>query len=395
MKARILLIWTLACKDWKLFLADRQGALLCFLVPILLASAFGTIFHRPAQSELPRLPVLLVVEDDSPFTGRVADALQANPHLVVERCTRASALARHAQNDNGVVLVLPAGFKRGFATDTETANRPEVEIHCQPGREYEGRWAEGVLTEVFLKQSAQEWLPPLAGASPLSLERPFAVRHQCLAGECSLAAHAYSLSFCGMTLQYLLFWGMDSGLLWLRERRRGLWRRVHVAPVSLSSLIAGKVLSTAVVALALIGVTFGFGAVVFGVRVNGSLLAFGGVALAAALLSATTGLLVASLGGTEGRARSLSILAILALSLLGGLWLPSFLMPTWVQRLALALPTTWASRGLNAVTWRGQGWTQVGPAILMVLAFALAFLLVALWRFSAQDHQRCCKGDCG
>ena len=39
----------LAGKDWRLFWADRRAAALCFLVPVVLASAFGLIFARPAQ----------------------------------------------------------------------------------------------------------------------------------------------------------------------------------------------------------------------------------------------------------------------------------------------------------------------------------------------------------
>ena len=51
-----------------------------------------------------------------------------------------------------------------------------------------------------------------------------------------------------MTLQYLLFWGMDSGLLLLRERRLGIWRRLRAAPVSRLTLLAGRALATALVA---------------------------------------------------------------------------------------------------------------------------------------------------
>src|SRR5213078_1852815 len=106
----------------------------------------------------------------------------------------------------------------------------------------------------------------------------------------ALSIHAYSHSFCGMTLQYLLFWGMDSGLLLLRERRQGIWRRLRAAPVTPLSLLTGKALATALVALAQIAVTFGVGAAFFGVRLTGSWAGFVAVALAAALLSAATGL---------------------------------------------------------------------------------------------------------
>jgi ABC-2 type transport system permease protein len=188
-----------------------------------------------------------------------------------------------------------------------------------------------------------------------------------------------------MTLQYLVFWGMDSGLLLLRERRQGIWRRLQTAPITPETLLAGKALATALVALAQIMATFAFGALVFRVTVNGSPIGFLLMALTAAVLSASTGLLVAAVGGNEGRARSVAILVILTLSLLGGLWLPAFLLPAWVQRLALALPTTWASHGLEGVTWQGMQLAAAWPCALALLGFSAVFLLVAWWRLTRAD----------
>jgi ABC-2 type transport system permease protein len=53
----------MACKDLRLFVADRRGLVLCFAVPILLASLFGAVFDRPAGEAI-RLPLLVVAADD-------------------------------------------------------------------------------------------------------------------------------------------------------------------------------------------------------------------------------------------------------------------------------------------------------------------------------------------
>jgi ABC-2 type transport system permease protein len=109
------------------------------------------------------------------------------------------------------------------------------------------------------------------------------------------------------------------------------------------------------------------------------------MALAAALLSAATGLLVAALGGNEGRARTVAILVILTLSLLGGLWLPAFLLPAWARTLALALPTTWAARGLEGVTWQGMNFAGAWPCALALVGYSVVFLAVAWWRLVRAD----------
>jgi ABC-2 type transport system permease protein len=285
---------------------------------------------------------------------------------------------------DGVAIVLPADFDA--VAHPAAPVPPCVQILHHPGHEVESRWVEGILTEAVFREAAREWLGPLARLRPdlARLDRPFTVQRAALPAGGALSSNAYSHSFCGMTLQYLLFWGVDSGLLLLRERHGGIWRRLRAAPVNDSTLLAGKALATALVALAQIAATFAFGALAFGVTVTGSLPGFALMVLSAAVLSAATGLLVAALGGNETRARSVAIVVILTLSLLGGLWLPAFLLPAWAQRLALALPTTWAARGLEGVTWQGMGFACAWPCALALGGFSLAFVAVAWCRLAGE-----------
>ena len=162
--------------------------------------------------------------------------------------------------------------------------------------------------------------------------------------------------------------------------------------MTLTTLLTGKALATAIVALLQIAATFGFGRLAFGVTITGSVAGFALLAVAAALLSAATGLLVAALGGEEGRARSVAILAILILSMLGGLWLPSFLLPEWVRRAALALPTTWAARGFEGVSWQGMGFLAAARCAGVMTGFSAVFLAVALWGFARAEARRTAEG---
>lgn len=366
------LVWELARKDLLLFAADRRGMLLCFAIPIVLASAFGAIFHR-TEAE-PARPRVLIVAADSPLCRRIIDAFCASDQVQASPCDLPTARRRLASESDHVVVVLP-----GDLLKPEAGSLPTIELWHPPRCHWEARWVEGVLTEIVLRECAREMFAPLLRGLEGKLERPFTVARRTEAATGALAANAFSHSFCGMTLQYLLFWGMDSGLLLLRERRQGIWRRLRAAPITWLTLLSGKALATAMIALAQIAVTFAFGRIVFGVTITGSYLGFVLMALAAALLSSATGLLVAAVGGNEGRARSIAILVILTLSLLGGLWLPSFLLPSWAQWLSLGLPTTWAARGLEGVTWQGMSLAGALPCALALCGFSAVFLAVA-WR---------------
>ena len=376
------LILAVAGKDWRLFWADRRAAALALAVPVVLASAFGLVFARPAAvRSAPRLPVAVVVEAPGPFARSVADQLLASDRFAAVEMTRAEAEAAVADRRPGVAIVLPAGFDAaaGWAAG---GDRPPVEILHHPTTGAERQWAEGVLTETVMRQVARTRFGGLADAA---LAPPFHAEAVAVGGAAGF--DSYTHSFCGMTLQYLLFWGMESGLLFLRERRRGAWTRVRAAPVPLAAVIAGKAVATAGIALLMVAVTFAVGRAAFGVTAAGSWAGFALLALAGCGLAAATGLLVAAVGGTEARARSVSIVVILGVSMLGGLWLPAFLLPEWVRDAALALPTTWAMRGLDRVTWQGRGLADALPYVAAVAAFAAAFFALAAWRLTAAERR--------
>ena len=382
MGRQLRLIWDLARNDWKLFLADRRAAALCFIVPILLASVFGLVFDRPSQRMgSPKLPLLVVVEDDTSATRAVVAELMAGCHVEARVVDRMEAERAVERRDCGVAVVFPTGF-------SGPGKKPAVELLHHPLAALESQWAEGLLTEVLMKRAAREYLAPMGLSVDAAAARSFDVKRATLPADSGHAFNAYSHSFSGMTLQYLLFWGLESGLLFLRERQRGLWRRMRAAPVPLTTALLGRATATAAIALAQIATTFAFGWAVFGVTIDGSWLAFIGLALGIAVLAAATGLCVAAVGGTEARARSVFIVVILALSMLSGLWLPAFLLPGWVREVAEVLPTTWAMRGLDGVTWQGMGFSAVWPSVAAVTGFTAAFFALAVVRFQWSESRR-------
>ncbi|QEL16577.1 ABC transporter permease [Limnoglobus roseus] len=376
--AKLSLILTLAGKDWRLFWADRRAAVLSFVVPILLASAFGLIFDRPSHADSQvKLPLLIVVEGDSPFVRQVVADLEGCSRIETQVVSREEADRRLEDRRPGVAVVIPAGFE-------QFAERPTLEIRHHPLCAMEAQWAEGVVTEVVMKRYAADRLGPLVGT--LALQPPFET-HAVAVGGPETRFNSYSHSFCGMTIQYLLFWGMESGLLLLRERRRGVWQRLRAGPVPFSTVLIGKAFATAGIALLQALTTFAFGYLAFGVTVGPSVVGFLVMAFVVCLFAAAIGLLVAAVGGTESRARSVSVLAILGLSMLGGLWLPTFLLPGWLRDVSLSLPTTWAMRGLEGATWQGRDFLGTLPSVAAVLGFTALFLTVAWWKLAAAEKR--------
>ncbi|NBY02985.1 MAG: ABC transporter permease [Planctomycetes bacterium] len=279
-KQQLNFLWILASKDIRLFLVDKKAATLCFLIPIILASGFGYVFSKPLQNEDLKLPILVIREDNSPLAIKLTDALLKSPKLNAEPASREEALAKIERRSARIALVIPMDFASQIALKKKI---PAIEILHHPSASLESKWAEGIFTEIAFHAAAPEllgfWLP---GTASLKLERPFEVKKEPFPKGIDISRQAYSHSFSGMTMQYLLFWGMDCGLLLLRERRQGIWKRLKASPIPLPTLLGGKIIATAIIALTQIFFTFSFGSLVFGVAINGSIFGFFLMAMATA-----------------------------------------------------------------------------------------------------------------
>jgi ABC-2 type transport system permease protein len=210
---------------------------------------------------------------------------------------------------------------------------------------------------------------------------PYDVKQEAVTARKGVQYNGMAHSFAGMSVQFILFMGIDAGLIVLTQRRSGMWKRMQAAPISRFVVIASRAASAALIAMLILAVVFGFARLAFGVRVEGSWAGFVGVCAAFSIMTATFGLLVAVLGKTPEGTRGISILATLVLVMLGGSWVPTFIFPQWLQNLTVAVPTRWAVDGLDGMLWRGLGFDAALPAIAALLGFALLFGSIAVWRF--------------
>jgi ABC-2 type transport system permease protein len=170
-----------------------------------------------------------------------------------------------------------------------------------------------------------------------------------------------------------------------REKNEGTFRRLQAAPVSRTILLAGKLLPYYIVNLIQIALMLGFGVLVFHISLGTYPLTLIPVAMVTALVSTGLGLMITTLGKTQEQAGSLSSILSIVLSALGGMMVPVYVMPSFMQSLSKAIPQSWALSALQDVIVRGQGLEAVLPALAVLLGFALVFWTVGLRRFRFSD----------
>jgi ABC-2 type transport system permease protein len=359
---------------------------------------------------------------------------QQDENLAVVITTAADARERVRRGRTSVALILPSGFgdgaARSFFRSPEVQAKPQLDVLFDPSRTAEVGMVRGIFTEHAMQAVGQQMfsgstgrqnlrdalssldsssMPPdtktklramlasvlayqdaVAPAGQAStagpvFSMPYTVREEAVTARPNATYNAYAHSMAGMAIQFLLFAMANHGIEILMERQRGLWKRLRSAPVSRYVILAGKAASGAVISLASLLVSFAFVMIVFGVRIEGSIVGFLAICLACALMAATLGVLVAAVGNSPGTARGLTTFGILMMVMLGGAWFPMFLFPAWLQTATLVIPVRWAVDGLDAMTWRGVGLAGAIVPTLMLLGFAAVFATIAVARFRWEE----------
>jgi ABC-2 type transport system permease protein len=367
----LILLWELVRKDLRQFTADRRALLISFAVPIAIASFMGTLFGSTNTSgSTAKIPLLVVDQDNSKISQAAVKKLTESPTLSVTLSSLTEAQEAIRSGKSGLAIVYPTGFGEQAQAAFTGGPPPVVQNLIDPSHSIEAQAIRGVVMQSTIRAlTGSEAKPPFE----ISMVKETANNSDTWSG----VAHAFS----GMAVQGLLFWAIESAMVILRERKMGIWNRLRASPVPASTLIIGRLLSATLRATMILTAVLGFGMLFFGIRVHGSWPGLVLLGLSAAFMASSFGLFVAALGKTEAQSRGLTILAVLSMTMLGGAWFPTFLMPKWVQTISLAIPVRWAVDGLDGMTWRGNGFGAASLDAAYLVGFAVIFTAIALRRF--------------
>ena len=420
-------IWAIAVKDFRVFTSDRKGMVISYAVPVVIASFFGLMFAAPPK--VSKMAIEVVSSDSDPTTQAIVSSMKSSDAFTVKEVSESAAREDVKNGKVGVAVVFPPGFGKQASRAMFYGNKPKLTVLFDPTKQMETQIVKGALMQNVMEQVSKAAMSGPSGQTNFeeavasldknpdasseqkkalrgmfenwqNLEKANTAKPKPEAGsgamrtpfeidELSMTAKepgedsgsALTHIFAGMAVQGILFWGFDAAMGTLRDKRTGVWKRLRAAPLSKASLLLGKALSSTVIGASVLAVVFGVGLLVFHIQVLGSLIGFCLVGLATAIMTATFGLFVAALGRTEGQSRGLSVLAVLMMSMLGGAWFPTSMMPEAVRTVSMFIPVRWAVDGFDAMAWRGVGLSgAIGP-VAGLLSFSAFFAIIAVARF--------------
>ncbi len=392
----------LALKDLSQMLRDKRSLLFLVAMPIIFTLFMGFAYRSGGQSDEnvdKRIPLALVdPEPDSRLNKLFATRLGSSAAIRAVSMGEAAAMEAFQKGDVAGVLLVPAGFgeKPGAQLKliAEAASSQGQSLYQSlrvPVSELMSA-VEIARMSADLQSKPAEYTPALALAwskwdanANVSLVRiEQAVAKQADSGDWT-GGNPYNQSSPGTLVQFAIFGLMTSAQILLQERKSRTLQRLITTAMKPWEIVAGHL-------LAMFSLTFLQTAllVVFGqlaLNVNylreplGALL----VAVALGLWVASMGLLIGIIAKGDDQVVLFSLIAMFLFSALGGAWFPLEVAGGAFAAIGKVMPSTWAMTGFQNILIRGLGLESVWMAVGILSAYALAFLLLAVWRFRKME----------
>jgi ABC-type polysaccharide/polyol phosphate export permease len=186
----------------------------------------------------------------------------------------------------------------------------------------------------------------------------------------------------GMNLLGSGIWGVGFSVVQARQKK--LLKRFMATPMRRSHYLLGFILSRLIFLFVEVVALVGFGRLMFGVGVRGSIIVLAAVAILGALSFAGLGLLVASRARTIEGVSGLMNLVMLPMWILSGTFFSYARFPDVMIPFVKALPLTALNDALRAVMIDGAALTSLGGSLAIVVAWGAVSFVIALkifrWR---------------
>ena len=405
-------IYDLAIKDLSQILRDKKSLLFLVAMPIVFTLFMGFAYNAGEngdQNADTRLPLAVTSLSNSRLSEMLLERLDASDAVRVVSLEQAEALESLRRGDVAGVLVIPIGFGEqtagsALSDKSKGGTFPQLTLIAEANSSNGQSLYQLLRAPISQLMSAveiaaisadvqddpAEFSPALELAwakwdenSRLELVRV----EQAVARptESWFGDNPYNHASPGILVQFAIMGLVTSAQILVSERKTRTLQRLLTTAMRPWEIVAGHL-------LAMFGLVFLqtvmlviFGQLVLGVDYLqapfGTLL----VSVALGLWVASMGLLIGVIANGDDQVVLFSMLAMFLFSALGGAWFPLEASGGAFAAIGKVMPSAWAMTGYQNILIRGLGLEATFLPAGILLAYALGFFLLAVWRFRKMD----------
>lgn len=396
-------ILTLALKDIRQMLSDKNSALFLVAMPIVFTFFMGYAYRsgENGASEEQQIPLAWVqAESNSEFGQYLFEELENAENFELSSMTINDAQNALQRGKVKGILIIPDDFDQLVADNgtpqitlvadsTSTTGQAIYQLLRTPITQ--------LMSSIQIGQITVESMDDMSTFTPavtlawekwasndmdqvIKLEKAVASQTESWFGD-----SPYNQASPGIIVQFAIIGLVTSGQVLVEEKKTRTLQRLMSTAMRPWQIIAGHMLAMFAIVFLQTVLMIIFGQFVLKVDYLRVPLGTFLIALSLGLWVASMGLLISTIAKSDNQVVLYAMLAMFIFSALGGTWFPLEGAGGAFAAIAKFLPSSWAMIGLQNILIRGLGLASLWQPVAILLAYALGFFILAVWRFRKME----------
>ena len=411
-------LWASTYKEFLLLIRDFGGLAILFFMPLLLLIVITLIQDSTFKSiQDTKIPILLVDYDKGKVSSTILKNLTAsNSFDVIQKKSEAEAVELVSKGEYQLAIIIPEhlsidleykinenvdeilakfGIEEEAVLSTPKSNitAKEVKLYFDPAtqRSFKNSVMNGIdkmiskIETQTIYKAFQEQLTEDGSEAIFDTEN-FITFKEIIPnkGEHVVIPNSTQHNVPAWTLFAIFFIILPLSINMVKEKNQGTFIRLRTNPVSYATVLGGKTLVYLCVCLLQFALMLLVGVYLFpalglpSLDVSHKLHLLFTVALFAGLAAIGLGLLLGTIAKTQEQSSPFGATLVVILAALGGVWVPVFVMPKFMQLLSNISPMNWGLNAFYDVFLRSVGFVEIIPEIALLFAFFIITVIIAI-----------------
>ncbi|WP_106766252.1 ABC transporter permease [Paenibacillus faecalis] len=393
-------IWSIALKDLRVILKDKQALALIILMPIVLILVLGLSLNSMfsgSEAKMEAIEVGFVDLDGSDDSKSIKSFLESDSlssYIHVTEMKEQEALEKVKNGDLASAVIVP----ENYSSNIEDGGRAQIRLYEDKGNELESSIVGSIMNNYAGMSSAMlaaadaagslltEYTIPGESIVPALMESisysESVVSEGNITGD-SKGLSAIQYYSAAVVSMYILFVGMLGTTSIIEEREDQTLRRLLTTKAGKAEILTGKFVGLTILGIMDVAILILFTKYVFRVEWGNSLA--GLIVLSLAMTFAASGLamLLATLFKTSKTADIVNPAVIMLMAFVGGNMMPIYDMHPVLQNAANMLLNNWALKGyLNLMV--NNGFSSIITPSIVLCSMGVVFLSLGISRLKLQ-----------
>jgi ABC-2 type transport system permease protein len=378
-------------KEFLLVSRDKHALAALFVMPAVFILIMSLALKDVFNEEKALIEYAVVDRDNSLESLSVVSKLRANRVLNEHNVT----IDFKTPKEEGVqfIVVIPKGFKSQFSGDADTNVSLQIEVASDIAQTHLMLFKTQIITAFMQVQLdalnlAREMRGQGAETKKIAFDegKMMKIHYAALAEDEKPTSTQQSVpSWIVFSLFFVI---IPMSTIFISERKQNTLMRLSTMNVSLPVLFGGKIIPYMVINQLQVWVMIAVGLFIvplFGaapLSIGGSLGGLIAISMALSLSAIGLSILIATVVDSVEQATTIGGIINILLGAIGGVMVPKFVMPEFMQEFANVSPMSWGLEGFLDIFLRRGGISDVLSEVLALSLFGLVSLLLAALIFN-------------